>query len=201
LDYLVKMLSEEKEKGLDVNLSDIKSYKELANFLADNELDYELPNHTIEHAKLLCKLLIEKSQRQILIFTSNLEQEFYTLPEMQKAFNKAIQNGVSKIDIILDGRVDGNASEKFVKFAKEFNNPKIVFYISKLNVAIEDYSHFYVSDDKRVRIETEHDPILLEQRILVVDAKVNFNNPNQAKECKVRFDELKKISTPLIIPH
>lgn len=174
-------------------------YEEIVRFAAKNDLPLVIPNYSIVHAELLCELLINRSRNSLLIFTGAIYHNFYNSLRIRNALKEAIDAGLEKIKICIDASAKKTTEEGgFISFCKEFNG-RDIFNIFRLTQETEDKRHFYVSDNKRIRIEKPHDPILMEKGIVDITAKVNFNDPLTAKILVERFEELENADSEKII--
>lgn len=168
----------EMKKELDIH----PEYKILVEEAYRKKSNLNIPNTTLAHAIFLSKLLIDKAEKEIKIFTGKIEEIFYNNEWIRKAINNALKKKV-KITIIVSD-YEKVKNREFLKFAEK-NNVQIM----ELRSSIQVDTHFLLSDGSAYRIERPHtsEDFAKEFR---VEGIANFNDVNLGKQIDSAFSHL-----------
>jgi len=155
-------------------------YKELVDLVSEKDLDFDFPNSSTEHGKYVISKIIEKTKKNLLIFSKNLNNEVFN-NEMVTNSLKENKNNI-EIKVLLE-ESDRQTINKFNSIVKN------KFHVNKIdNKKGEDNLYFVISDDKRIRICSREKPH---------QARVNFNRKQLGEILSNRFDTLWKSSSPI----
>ncbi len=152
----------------------METYEELVNKNFKEKSPALIYNRTKDHAKTLVLKLIKEASKEIKLYTSGKDFEFYDDEEIKSTLG---DKNIS-IKIILD---DG---ENIEDYSRIFKNADIFsirddadnFFIFLPTVDDEDYkkvNHFLVSDAKSFRIEKTHKPVRNDTDVFAVASAYN----------------------------
>jgi len=150
-----------------------------------SDLNINLPNSTLSHARYLIYNLIKRANNYVKIFSGRLDKNLYGDGDIQEVMREAINNNV-KIDIIVEQNPETN-----------LNTIDSRIRVSKINDATLSSKipgHFLIVDGKAFRFEKEHGKILSHDE---VGGVVNFNCPPVASSMEILFNHLGKSSNPI----
>jgi hypothetical protein len=162
-----------------------KTYEEIVDDAFNNNNSFNIYNSDREHAKTLIKKLFSVAEKNIFLYTSGLDIEFYR----DDNFNTKIP-----ITIILDK--ESNKEEFKTIFPQatihtiKENSPNFFINMSK-EIGDSAYSrikHFMTVDKKSFRVEQPHPQTGTKE----VSAIANANKPEIAEQLNRDFQEIEK---------
>lgn len=135
-----------------------REYVELIDLICKKELNIDIPNSSLVHARYVIKKFLDNTKTKIDIFTHDLDKNIFWGDDV---INSVKNNKNIKIRFLLNEINKSDIND----FVKKTNHSNIEF---KRIENESDISYFIISDDKRIRLESKSDKN---------KAKVNFNNP------------------------
>lgn len=142
-------------------------YKGLVDLVSEKDLDFDFPNSSIEHAKYVISKIIEKTKKNLLIYSRNLNNEIFN---SEHILNSLKANKDISIKILLEEQ-DKNT---VTNFKHTFKNVEIK-HLKNQN----DFFYFVVSDSQRIRICSREKPH---------QARVNFNKKFLGERLSKQFE-------------
>jgi len=123
-----------------------REYKELVELVSKKSLDFDFPNTSIAHAKLVIGKIIETSSETVNIFSRNLKHEIFDNGEV---VNSIKANDRVSVNILLE-EPDQESNVKF----SELKNVKI----KTVNEKLKNYDYFIVGDKTKLRVCSRDKP-------------------------------------------
>ena len=149
-----------------------KAYKELIDFVSEKNIDLEVLNSSLIHAKYVLMKLLGMTHTDLNIYYDDLGNELFSDSEFVESLNS---KKLIKINILLDKP----KMENVKKFKSSLKNKNVVIKENSISTP-----YFIVSDSQRYRLSFEHDH---------TRAKVNFNNKSIAETLIRIFKEGLKV--------
>jgi hypothetical protein len=118
-------------------------YKKLVDLVSKENLNFEFPNSSIDHAKYVISKIIDTSKKEVNIFSKSLDNPILNSLDVIDTIKgkKDIQ-----INILLE-----NPNQSIVKKFKDAIKSKNL-KVRELKNGLEELSYFIVADNKKVRI-------------------------------------------------
>ena len=143
----------------------------------ENNESIEIPNPSLNHAKLLIFNLFRKAERSIKIFSGNLDEDLYGTEEIQNAM-KSIKDDVT-VEVVVDCKPQSNIYNKDKKVVP-----------NKLEEGWKGREripgHFMVVDGMSYRFEKNHKLGNNSQ----IKGVANFNDTGVASSMEFVFDKI-----------
>ena len=144
-------------------------YRELVDLVSEKDLDFDFPNSSIEHAKYVISKMIEKTKKNLLIYSRNLNNEVFNNEDI---LNSLKANKEASIKILLEEQDKPTVSN----FKSNIKNIEIKNLKNR-----NDSFYFVVSDSQRIRICSRGIPH---------QARVNFNKKSLGEKLSKQFESL-----------
>ena len=184
---VTKMKSDESVRGMDptANASAVlmtEEYRDIVRECANRDLPIELPNRHIDHASILFNAALQYSSRYMDILTGGLPELF--VDKIKAELNAALERGVQvRIIIIKPSAANGGLS----------NHANLEIYEVPSDIrerVAQGVPHFYVSDDRRYRMEEMHSLDRDFSANPEIRARASFNQPIVGKSLRETFNGL-----------
>lgn len=166
-------------------------YYDIVRQCADQDLSLELTNKHIEHASILFNAALRHTRRGMDILTGTMPELF--LEKIGVELKSALDRGIS-VRIIVIKPIIESLRQSFAPYGgiKIFQVPEEI----RPEIA-RDMPHFYVSDDRRYRLEFKHDIDKDFEKHPDIDARANFNQPDVVSKLRRAFNDLMDACDPV----
>ena len=155
-----------------------REYFDLIKDACKNDHAYDIPNGSLEHAKVLIYFLIGKAEKNIKILSSKFDKKCYEDKKIIEVLKQKIEKGVAVSCIYRDERGLPKLIEKETKPVKI--DPDAGEIIK---------NDFLVVDEKCYRLEEPHG-----KNIEDIEATVNFNDRSFSRDLNNLFEDIFQIS-------
>jgi len=162
------------------------SYEELVDYLAREEIDYNVPNGATAHASTLISALFKHAKNNVDIFCGELSTDVYNGEDLIKNAIDFVIRRNGSIRILLEKNLGSDLLERPIiyRIASEiYKAKKKDEDVGSLEVSIrkEDKPHFCVADSSAYRLEKDKEK---------KTAIANFGNKGIAHELAEDFKDM-----------
>lgn len=174
--------------------SELSSYRDSVRYLADNKLDFAIPNGGDEHALIVFEEIFNHAIDEINIACGELNADFTSSISYKSSLKKFLYRENVKLNILLtSANFNENAllNSDIGRLLSEFSDKVLIrhtkdyFYDETTNVI-----HFCVADKRMYRYETD---------VKARKATVNMNDSNTSKLLNIEFAKCFEIARQINI--
>lgn len=183
-----------KKEGVDNSIPEFANvsleYRELVMNADKYSQDFFINNSTIEHAKFLIYMLINRAKKNIKIFTGNLSEVYYQNGIILQILEKKLQDKV-KVEIVTKNNIE---SKEILNLKKKYNDLLFIYILKEPTKIV---NHFLLVDNTSFRVEYQHSEKDINKSNFKVYAKANFYNQEIGGYIGGIFQDLRGISSPI----
>ena len=186
-------------------LSELLSYKELVDSLADNNEDFFFDNSNILHAQIVISKLLDRTDKEAFILTDNFNPEFYeALLEKLKNFLKQGK----KLNVCILKKNKGNKiletlKREFPNRIEIYNCDNIEFPFESLKELLDKFPflrkfikhnqkiNFIIDDIRGSRLEIKEEIKKLEHEAEIAEKQTDYNKVAEIRYGKIPEEQKK----------
>lgn len=170
---------------------ELRAYKKAVKKMADEQVNFTIANSSKEHATVIMCNIFRTANDYIKIFAEDLHGSVSTNEYISELRNFIARSEVSTLDVIIEAKPQNasNAIRAICNLRREYPKRVKIDYANDSNSLLADEErkiHFTFADDRMFRKEID-----VKHFIAIAD----FNNPNEVKILKSKFESIR--STPL----
>ncbi len=155
------------------------SYRDAILVCAQNRINFEFDNGTVEHAAAITEAMLLTAQDSFKLYTGSFDPGFYGREELVKALQDFLEReSFAQVRVLVQKASESYDDHPWVKVAKA-SNAEIEIRNAVGNYAEDEVHHFSIVDSKGYRYEHDRE----------VKAKANFYDVSIASKLEKVFDK------------